>query len=41
MFLQILPVVTGSTMGLLCLSGLFAAREFSAAEGQASQVVLQ
>lgn len=41
MFLQILPVVRGSKMGLLFCSGLFGAREFSADEGQADQVVLQ
>lgn len=41
MFLQIVPVLAGSKIGLLFLSGLFAAVEFSVAEGQASRVMLQ
>lgn len=41
MFLQIVPVLAGSKIGLWFLSGLFVAVEFPAAEGQASQVVWQ
>lgn len=41
MFLQIVPVLAVSKIGLLFVSGLFAAVEFSVGEGQASQVVLQ
>lgn len=39
--LATVPVLVGSKTGLLFLSGLFAAVEFSIGEGQASQVVLQ